>query len=291
MMDTVVTVTLYDGGKDTLNGVLDLCSGYEKMFSRTVEESDISRINKSNGEPVTVSDETAGLIKLSLAISEKSEGAFDITVTPLTELWNVNERTAVPKDEEIASALKYVGHKNVSVDGTTVTVKNGAKLDLGGIAKGYIADKAYDYLKSHGIKNAVINLGGNVKVLGDGKKGGYTVGIQKPFAENGTAELTVKLSDKTAVTSGIYERFFEADGKIWHHVLDPSTGYPADNGIASVTVIAESSAIADGLSTACLVLGREKGIALAESCGAELIMIFRDGTHFVTDGIKNNVKE
>ncbi len=288
MMDTVITVTLYDGDGDILSGALDICEKYEKMLSRTVEGSDIYRINNALGATVEVSSETAELITLAKQIAQSSAGAFDPTVLPLVELWNVPEAVFPPSASEVEEARSTVGFQNISVDGNKVTLSNGATIDLGGIAKGYSADKVKEYLVSKGVTSAIINLGGNTLLVGDKNGEDFSVGVQKPFAKSGELCAKIMLDGKTAVTSGTYQRYFEADGRIYHHIIDTSTGWPADNGITSVTVIADSSAIADGLSTACLVLGAEKGAELAKTYGAELITVTEDGLLTVTDGLKRD---
>lgn len=288
MMDTVITVTIYDGDSDALNGAVKLCQRYEQLFSKTVENSDIARINMSNGAPVVVSVETAELLEIALDISRKSGGAFDPTVYPLTELWDVTGSATVPAEEDIRKALEAVDYNNISVNDTTVTAENGAQLDLGGIAKGYIADKVKEYLKSRGVTSAVINLGGNTLLIGNKNKNAFSVGIQKPFGAGGELSAIIMLQDKTAVTSGVYQRYFESNGKLYHHIIDTKTGYPTDNGLYSVTVITDSSALADGLSTACLSLGVEKGTELAQQYGAELIFITSDGEVLLTDGLDKN---
>ena len=285
MMDTVISITIYDGDSKVIDGAVELCRKYENILSRTIEGSDIYRINHSNGEPVTVEKETADLLKYALDISRNSNGAFDPTILPLVELWDVANATSVPDKEKIATAKVNIDYHNIEVKSTTVTAKNNAQVDLGGIAKGYIADKVYEYLASNGVTSAVINLGGNTALLGNKHGEDFSVGIQKPFAKNGVLSAILMLDDKTAVTSGIYQRYFEADGKIYHHILDTKTGYPIDNKISSVTVITDSSTIADGLSTACLALGIEKGTALAKHYDAELIFITSDGEITLTEGL------
>ncbi len=286
MMDTVITLNIFSANSDVLNGALELCEYYEQLFSRTVENSDISRINNSKGAAVTVNSETAKLIESALEIYKKSDGAFDFTVTPLVELWNVNEAVTPPPSYEISALLPSVNGINITLSENTVTALNNAKIDLGGIAKGYIADRLKEYFLEQGITRGTINLGGNVMLIGDNDGSGYNVGIQKPFAITGESALTIRLSDKTAVTSGIYERYFEHDGKIYHHIIDPKTGYPVDNDISSVTIIADSSLIADGLSTACLVLGFEQGTRLAQTYNAETVFILKDGTIKVSNGLE-----
>ncbi len=290
MMDTVISITLYDGNSKALDGAVALCEKYEKLFSKTVEGSDIFKLNRANTATVSVFPDTAELITLSLKIAEASNGAFDPTVLPLVELWGIGSSDTVPPKDDIASALEKVGFENISVNGTDITLKNGCTLDLGGIAKGYIADKVKQYLTDCGVKSAVINLGGNTLLVGNKNGSDFSVGLQKPFGKSGELSAIIMLDGMTAVTSGIYQRYFELQGKIYHHILDTSNGYPVDNGIVSVTVIGQSSAIADGLSTACLSLGIEKGSALASSMGVELIFITADGRLITTDGLYESLE-
>lgn len=285
MMDTVVTVTIYDGNDDILTGAMQLCRKYENLFSKTIQSSDVYKINHSDGQAVTVSAETVELLNIALQISEKSDGAFDPTVLPLVELWDVTNATSAPDNADIQRAVSLVNYKNILIDGNTVTAKNGVRLDLGGIAKGFIADKVTDYLKQKGVKSAIVNLGGNTVLLGQKQGKDFSVGVQKPFGKQNELCATVMLSNKTAVTSGTYQRYFEQDGRIYHHIIDPKTGHPTDNGLTAVTVVTDSSAVADGLSTACLILGIEKGKALAKEYGAELIFVDENGKLTVTDGL------
>ena len=284
-MDTVITVTVYDGDEDALDSTMKLCRQYENLFSKTVADSDISKINASNGNPITVSDDTAELIKTALNLAKASDGHFDPTVLPLVEMWNVTERTTPPDEDDIKKAKTSVSYKNIIIDGNTVTAKNGAKLDLGGIAKGYITDMVVEHLKSKNVTSAIINLGGNLYLLGDKSGKEFAVGVQKPFGKNGEHTAIIHLKNKTAVTSGVYQRYFEHNKKIYHHIIDTKTGYPCDNGICSVTVICDSSSIADGLSTACLSSGFEKAKELAKQYNSEFIMITADGSLQLSDGI------
>lgn len=285
MMDTVVTITVWDSDEEVMNGAFDICRKYEKIFSRTIENSDVSKINNSNGEIITVSPETAELISMSLDISEMSDGAFDISILPLVNLWDVNNTSVPPNPQQITEAKAQVGFKSILLQGNNVKLPPGHSIDLGSVAKGYITDKVRDYLLSTGVKKAIINLGGNVTLIGNNNKKEYSVGIQKPFALHGESAAILKLSNKTAVTSGVYERYFEYENKIYHHIIDPKTGYPTKNDIASVTIIADSSALADSLSTACLVLGKEKGMELANLKGVEAIFIDLDGNIFISSGL------
>lgn len=291
MMDTVVTVTIYDGDDDVLSGAMKLCKRYESLFSKTVENSDVYKINTSNGKPVEVSSETVELLNLALDIAKNSNGAFDPTVLPLVEVWDVMNAEKAPESSKITEAMKSVGYQNIEINGNLVTAKNSARLDLGGIAKGFIADKLKVYLKENKVKSAIINLGGNTLLVGDKDGKDFSVGVQKPFGKQDELCGIIKMQDKTAVTSGVYQRYFEQDGRIFHHIINTTTGYPTDNGLYAVTVLTDSSSIADGLSTACLVLGIEKGTELAKKYNAELIFVDKDGKLILTDGLNQTLKD
>ncbi|MCD8348400.1 MAG: FAD:protein FMN transferase [Lachnospiraceae bacterium] len=303
-LDTVITITLYgDTDSVAMNGCFDLLDEYENMLSRTVEGSDVWNINHSGGSPTEVSEETAYLIETALYYSELSDGAFDITITPLVELWDVQNKASqvseeetteealasglIPSDEEIEEALSHIDYTAVSCVGTTVTLSDpDAEIDLGGIAKGYIADCLEEYLLSAGIESALINLGGNVQTVGTKPDGSsWKIGIQKPFGGSSDIITVVECTGESVVTSGTYERYFEVDGRIYHHILDPNTGYPADNGLVSVTILADSSTTCDALSTTCFVLGLEDGLELIESIdGVEALFITEDETMYRTSG-------
>lgn len=285
LMSTVIKISIYDGNIDALNSAIELCRYYDKLLSKTEPSSDIYKVNNSNGQPITVSNDTVELINKALEISEKSDNAFNPTVLQLVELWDVKNRTIPPNKSDIENALKSVNCNSIKINGNQVTAFDNAKLDLGGIAKGYIADKVKAHLIESGITSAVINLGGNTMLLGDKKGKPFTVGIQKPFGQNGETIATLELKDKTCVTSGIYQQYFEYENKIYHHIINTATGYPFDNNISSVTVITDNSATADGLSTACLGLGIEEGSKLAKQYSAELIFILTDGQLVLTDGL------
>lgn len=264
--DTVVTVEAWGTSREVLDHCEELCNRYEHLFSRTLEDSEISKINASAGQPVTVSDETAELIRLGLEYGDISHGYFDITIASASELWNFtdNEEKELPDPETLAEAVTHIDYHNVKVEGNTVTLTDPmAKIDLGGIAKGYIADCLKEYLESEGVEHALINLGGNMLAVGERYDGTpFRVGLQKPFEPDGTTIAVLDVNDQSVVTSGNYERYFEKDGIIYHHILDPSTGYPVQNNLYQVTIISDSSVDGDALSTTCYALGLEKGMEL-----------------------------
>ena len=264
--DTVITVTLYDASATKeLEECFDMAKDYENMLSATVEGSDIWNINHANGETVAVSDETAALIEKAISYSQLSDGAFDITIGQLSSLWNFKENDGtIPSEEQIKTALASVGYQNIVVDHNSITLTNpGTQIDLGGIAKGYIADQMKAYLNENGITEGVIDLGGNILTVGPKENAdSYRIGIQKPFADTGTSIAAVEIHDDSLVSSGIYERYFKKDGAIYHHILNPRTGYPYDNGLTAVTIRSDSSLTGDALSTTVFALGEEKGLEL-----------------------------
>lgn len=290
VLNTVATITLYDGGDEALiDECFDLCRHYESLLSRTDENSEIYKLNAR--EISVVSDETAELIKQGLYYSALSGGAFDITIEPLAELWNfTSESPSVPSEEDIDAAREKVGYSAVTVSGNTVTFANDyTRIDLGGIAKGYIADRVKELLISRGVKRAIINLGGNVLCIG-GKTDtqGFKIGIQYPFGDGSIASVTVK--DMSVVTSGTYERYFEQDGKLYHHILNPKTGYPYDNGLLSVTIVGANSCECDALSTTCFALGKDAGMALVDDTdGYYGIFITDEYELYFTKDAENNL--
>lgn len=272
-LNTVVTVTIYDSSDETLlDQALSLCEKYENIFSRTKESSEIYQLNHGTlpqeNNTFTLSEEAAGLISKGLEYGTLSEGAFDIAIEPLSSMWDfTSDEKTVPEKEALEAALPLVNYKDVTLDGNTLRFANpGMGLDLGAIAKGYIADQMKEFLLSKGVKSAIINLGGNVLCVGSKPDGSpFGIGIQKPFANRSETIASIEISDQSVVSSGIYERFFEKDDVFYHHILNPKTGYPYDNSLVSVTIISDKSVDGDGLSTSCFALGLEKGMELVNS--------------------------
>ena len=224
LFDTVVRIEILDAvDEDVLKGCEEICRKYHSMFSNKIEDSEISRINSAGGNPVEVSDETVRLIKKGVYYGDLSNGAFDITIAPVSNLWDFHAETpAPPAPEAVNEAVSHVDYKNILIKDNTVQLLDPyAAIDVGGIAKGYIADLVKKYLKEQGVKHAIINLGGNVLTLGGRLDGSdYNIGIQKPFDVAGEPITSVRISNKSVVTSGTYQRYFEADGRIFHHILD-----------------------------------------------------------------------
>lgn len=298
MLNTFVTVTLYDNDDpEILNGSLELCRSYENVFSRTIEGSEIYKLNhrKPGEEIVKVSEEAAALLERGFYYSRISDGAFDITVEPLTSLWDFSSEVhTVPSAAEIEAAREKVGYQNMKVENSEVEfLSPDTAVDLGAIAKGYIADRMKDYLMEQGVKSAVINLGGNVLCVGNRPDGTpFKVGLQKPYADRNETIGTFNINDMSVVSSGVYERHFEQDGVNYHHLLNPKTGYPYDNGLVSVTIISELSVDGDGLSTTCFSLGFDEGMKLIDSIeGAYGVFITEDYQIHYSEGAEQFLAE
>ncbi len=289
LLNTFITITLYDPAQQAL---LDECferiETYEQRLSRTVESSEIARLNARKID--TVSADTARLLEKALSFSNLSGGRFDITIEPIAALWNFSSSSPIrPDSEAIKAALLSVGYEHLSIDGQTVTFdRDDTRLDLGAIAKGFIADEIKAFLLDNGVEHGIIDLGGNILCIGDKPDGTpYTVGIQDPDKSRGELLLTLSVSDCSVVTSGIYERCFEQDGKTYHHILDPDTGYPCDNELASVTILSEHSVDGDGYSTACMAMGLEKSRALInQTDGIDAVWVTKNGDIYYSEGLE-----
>ena len=287
-MGTVVTTRISGRySSDAEKEIRQMIDGIETSeLSWRKEGSDVYRINEMNGEFASVSKDTAQCIDDCVDISEKSKGAFDITVGKVTQLWNFDgESDRVPQKKDIENALSFVDYSRLMFNSTAVKCAEGQFIDLGAVGKGFACDKSKTVLDDFGIKSAIISVGGSVLVYG--RKA--TVGIVNP--DNDTDYMgTVQIKNQCISTSGDYERFFVKDGKKYHHIIDPSTGYPVENNLRSVTVICDSGTKSDALSTACFVLGYKGALGLLTQCNAQAVFIFEDKTVAVTEGLKNNFK-
>ena len=281
--DTVITVTLYENGsQEILDDCMALAQYYENLLSATVEGSDIWNINHNAGTYVSVSEETVSLITAALTYSAISDGTVDPTIGALSSLWNFGSSSneLIPEADAISKALTHVDYQTVSVkDGQIALSDADASIDLGFIAKGYIGEQMKAFLIDRGVGSALINLGGNVVAIGTKPDGdAFRVGIQDPFAKSGTAALVIELSDKSAVSAGNYERYFEKDGIRYHHILSTQSGYPANSGLSQVTIISGDSTQADALSTLCFILGYEKAALLLKNYPeVQAVFITEDG--------------
>jgi len=283
--NTYISITAYsEVNSSVLDQCLTLCDTYENLYSRTIESSTLSKVNRH--EITEIPAELATLIQYGIQYGTLSNGSFDITIGSVSSLWDfTSDNPQVPNSSDINSALAYVNYKNISLqkkpgsdDTYLISIPNGTVIDLGAIAKGYIADKLKEYLVDNGVKSALINLGGNILCVGNKPDDtAFNIGVKKPFSESGESLATLKISDKSIVSSGTYERCFTKDGQFYHHILNPQTGYPYDNQLTSVTIISDSSVQGDCLSTTCFTLGLDEGLKLVESLdGIEAIFVTSD---------------
>ncbi|MGN0366184.1 MAG: FAD:protein FMN transferase [Suilimivivens sp.] len=268
--DTIISVTIYkNGSQQILEECMDLAAHYENLLSPNVEGSDVWKINHSNGSFVTVDNDTLMLINTALFYAQLSDGLVDPTIGSLSQLWNFgsDNQELVPEDSLIKTALSHVNYKTIIIRNQQVKLTDPqARIELGFIAKGFIADKMKEFLISKGVTSALINLGGNVLTLGNKPDDTpFQIGIQKPFSPVGTPALTLDVTDSSVVSSGNYERYFEKNGKLYHHILSTDTGYPVDNELSQVTILSTSSVDGDALSTLCYILGYEEAALLLES--------------------------
>ncbi len=284
-LNTIVKITIEaktaNQAKAIANLATDEIKRIENLLSCYIETSDIYRINNyAHTEPIKVSDETYELLKRCIYYNRLTDGAFDITVKPLVDLWNINSDTPkVPLYEDIKQALKAVGTDNIILmEENRVYIKNShTQIDLGGVAKGYCANRIKSLMENNGIKNALIDLGGNIYAMGKNQKGDkWNIGIQKPYAQRGETVKSIALSNQSAVTSGAYERFFEQDGKIYHHILNPLTGYPVQSDLDGVTVISTDSELCDVLSTAIFTAGSQDGTRIFEKTNSTYVIMVKN---------------
>lgn len=296
--DTIVSVDIYGSAGDPgeiLGECMNICSHYQSLFDKNIPESDIARINSLGAGTLSVDADTASLIDKALSYSDISDGKFDITVNPVSALWDFHEGgETIPSEKDIAEALPFVDHNNIEVDTekNTVTVKaDGVSIDTGGAAKGFIADRIADYLSTCQISGAIINMGGDIKLIGNKPDDSlFNIGIKNPNSPD-TCLSSLYVSDKAVATSGTYERAFTKDGRLYHHILDVSTGYPADTDVTSVTVITDSAVDADCLCTVCILLGSKEALELIERTDdTEAIFVLVDGCVIKSSGADAYIK-
>lgn len=298
LMDTFITIKV-SGPKaeEALQGALEEMRRLEGILSRHIEESDVFKLNQKAGiSPQTVEEETMEVLQFARELGALTGGAFDVTIAPLLTLWGFGEQQQqVPEAQQIEALLPLVDYSLLALDEEAMTAYlpvMGMAVDLGGIAKGYIVDQGVQYLKEQGITQALISAGGDIRVFGDRPGGGpWRIGIRDPFG--GPDDLLpsiLYIHSGSVDTSGSYERFFVEDGVEYHHILDPATGSPA-MGMMSTTVLCQSSALADALSTALFVLGLEEGMELITSLeGVEAMMITLEGQQFTSPGFYEKTK-
>ncbi|SHK13492.1 FAD:protein FMN transferase [Tepidibacter formicigenes] len=295
VLGTVITIDIYDNvSEEIFNEIFDRLRDIENKMTINKETSEVIKINSNAGKDfVKVSDDTFHVIKKGKYFSELSNGKFDISIGPFVKLWNIGtEYARVPSQNEIDNKKELVNYNNVILNESKKSVmlkEEGMVLDLGGIAKGYAADEIIKIFKESNVEHAVINLGGNVFAYGDKPDGTpWKIAIQNPFSPRGNYIGIVSISNKTVVTSGVYERFFEKDGKRYHHILDSDTGYPVENNLVGVSIIANSSIDADSLSTVAFSLGLDEGLKLIEELeNIDAIFVTKDSEIYVTSGLKD----
>ena len=306
-LNTTCEISLYDMDESVAGGVLQLAfdriESYEKILSKTVKDSDVYLINNAAGEFVTVRPETLEVLEMAGEMSKASDGKFDVTIGGVSGMWDfTGDDPHVPKAEAIEEAIGHVDYENIEINGDKVRLTDEqCQIDLGGIAKGYIADSVARLLEQEGAEHAIVNLGGNVVTIG-GKTEAvpFVIGIERPYSDRTAIIGSVKSMDQTLVTSGIYERNFTEDGKLYHHVLDPDTGYPVETDLEAVTIIADkgNSGFCDGLSTTCLIMGLDKAKTMIKNMQEEhpemhiqAVFIDKDDNVTQTDGLELTLTE
>lgn len=291
-MDTAVTITAY--GKNAAEGTKsaeDEIYRIDKLMSRSNENGDIYLLNESGSRDVSV--ETASVIEMALEVCRSTGGAFDLTVTPLIDAWGFfGQNYRIPAPDEIERLQIRVGYENVSLAASRVTLENGVQIDLGGIAKGFAAGAAAEAMKKSGVKSGLISSGSTILAVGkkaNGEK--WNVGLANPKKPDEYI-ATLRLADECISTSGSYEQVFEQNGKKYHHIIDPSTGYPAESGLASVSVICDDPTLADALSTALFVMGLDRAAEYQKNNGGfEAVFVTDENEIYRTSGVEISVSE
>ncbi len=287
-MNTYMTFTAYgEDAQAALQEAEECIQQVEGLWSVTDEDSEIYQANHSGGQPVTVSEETAEIISFALEMAQRTGGALDPTIYPVLTAWGfTTDSKQVPSQQQIAQLLEQVGYDRIQINGSELTVPDGMELDLGAVGKGYTADLVTEILRRHGVTSALISLGGNIQAIGSRPDGSdWRLGIRAPWESGNLGVLTV--SDAAVVTSGGYENYFDDEqGNIYWHILDPSTGYPADSGLQSVTIVGREGKMCDALSTALFVMGAQSAEQYwRENGGFEMLLVTDSGEILITEGI------
>lgn len=290
-MNTYMTFTVYgEDAQAALQEAEECIQQVEGLWSVTDEDSEIYQANHSGGQPVTVSEETAEIISFALEMAQRTGGALDPTIYPVLTAWGfTTDSKQVPSQQQIAQLLEQVGYDRIQINGSELTVPDGMELDLGAVGKGYTADLVTEILRRHGVTSALISLGGNIQSIGSRPDGSdWRLGIRAPWESGNLGVLTV--SDAAVVTSGGYENYFDDEqGNIYWHILDPSTGYPADSGLQSVTIVGREGRMCDALSTALFVMGAQSAEQYwRENGGFEMLLVTDSGEILITEGIAEN---
>ncbi len=292
-MDTVMTIDAV--GKDAQEAVDEACSEINRLDTLLGAENKKSEIYALNASgDAFVSTETKELIERALEISESTEGAFDITIYPLMQAWGfTSQEYRVPEQSEIEKLLASVGYDKVKVNDESgeVWLEDGSRIDLGGIAKGYTSSHLMDLFAGYDLQSARVSLGGNVQIYGSKEDGeNWRIAIRDPSDPDSESKFLgiVEIEDGAVITSGGYERYFEEGGVTYHHILDPSTGYPSDSGLTSVTIVSSDGTLADGLSTALFVMGLDQASSYwrAHSDEFDFVIMTEDGKVYISEGLK-----
>lgn len=279
-MDTVISAQITGKNAEDILSETEKCvSELDASLSRHDSDSEISLINRNSGG--TLSDKLSGYFRTLLDVAKKSGGAFDFTLGAVSDLWGFGNSPKIPDEAELKKVLSESECEKASLSGNNLVIGGGI-VDFGAVGKGIALDEIRSILAERNVREAVISVGGSVLLYGDKTA---KVGIRNPFGDSGGSIAALQLSDVCVSTSGSYERKFEENGKTYHHIINPETGYPVENGLVSVTVISDSGILSDALSTACFVLGKEKGIALAEEYGCEAVFIDENNNITVTKNI------
>ena len=301
-LDTQCDITVFGmkeaKAEEIISGAFEQIADDESHLSRTIQGSDVDCVNHAKGKPVSVDSRVAEAILAGLEAGEYSDGDFDITIGRVTSLWDFkSDDPKVPSEEVIKQAVDTVDYRQVDLNNTEVTLQDpAAELDLGGIAKGFVADRTADYLEEQGVTSGIVNLGGNVVAIGvKDDDTPFVIGVERPYSDRTEIIGSIPASDQTVVTSGIYERKFEQDGILYHHILDPETGYPVKTDLEAVTIIADkgNSCFCDGLSTSCLMAGLKDAQKLVARMQKEhpdkhieALFVDKNDNVTMTDGMK-----
>lgn len=290
-MDTVIDITAYgDSAKDAVSEATKEIYRLEKLFSVTMEESDIYKLNHASADEVVLSGETYALLQRTKDISALTNSKFDITIYPVLRLWGFTEKDyKIPSSSQLTEALKIVNTDNIILlENNTARLLNNAQVDLGGIAKGYIADKAAKTMKSAGCESGIISLGGNVRTIGTKPSGEkWSIGIKSPDSTDYFATLSTE--ECSVITSGAYQRNFTKDGVTYHHIIDPKTGKPSDSDAVSVTIIGKDGTLCDALSTAIFIGGSDYAQSLCNATSDfEYIILTKDNKIYLSKSLRDS---
>lgn len=288
-LDTQIRIIVYDKNvdKEIVNGAYDEILRLDRLLSNYNKESETARLNRVKN--ISACDELKTILSEGVAVSGITKGNYDITIFPLVKIWNY-KNARVPDPEEIEIAKQKVDYRNIEINGNEITLKNDCEIDVSSIAKGYIADFVIEYLKERNVKSALVDAGGNIKVMGSpgGKNKYFNIGIKDPDLNSGLTLGNIKLNDKSIVTSGIYERNFTYKDKTYHHIIDAKTGYPSESDVVSVSVISRSSMLADAYATGIVVMGANEGLNLIENTpDTECIIVTKDKKIIISSGVKD----